>query len=147
VKFKKLFEGFGVKYLPGAVTQLSGKLTRKQAMELAHQSESLINLSHTSKNLSKLLSKTLGSLDLDSIFWSSSRVVQKLGKPNVIMPEFESSPGLWVLDDELTGIRWMIWSDGYKKNPWKGTKFEVIVPKAKIDELAGAFHRLIDHLK
>jgi hypothetical protein len=71
-------------------------------------------------------------------FWfNDCRVLCKLlGKPLINMRGYESTPGVWILDC-TTGIKWIIWSDGHHKNPWKGTTYEVILPEGTGDaELA-----------
>ena len=147
--YRDLVKGFtGKSYLPGKINRLPGKLTVAEAKKLGAEAETIINLAVHDGALYKVIRKQfIGANSLEGIFWASTKAVKTLGKPNVIVKDYESSPGLWVLDDELTGIRWMIWSDAWKKHPWKGTSYEVIVPKGKIEEVAGALCRLIDHLK
>ncbi len=69
---------------------------------------------------------------LSSVMYGGNSVA-KLGKPNVRMVGYESTPGAWVFDDTETGIIWVIFSDCYKKNHYKGTSHEVILPPRVTD--------------
>jgi len=70
-----------------------------------------------------------------------------LGKPNVIVRDLESAPGLWVFDDEPTGLLFLVWSDCWKKHPWKGTSFEVVDSTRKYHKADEAFRRLVSYFK
>ncbi len=72
-----------------------------------------------------------------------SKWVSKMGAPLVRVRKFESSPGLWVFDSAPSGHVFMIWSDGYKKRPWKGTSYEVIANSDHMDTLVPAFEALV----
>ena len=53
-------------------------------------------------------------------------LMKKFGKPNIIMQGYESTPGVWVFDDTENHVRWFIWSDGFRKNHFKGTQIELV---------------------
>ncbi len=46
------------------------------------------------------------------------------GKPNSILRECENSPGVWVFDFS-NNITLFMFSDGFRKNHYKGTSYEV----------------------
>lgn len=65
----------------------------------------------------------------------SSSAVKDLGSPNVTMMQYESRPGAWVFDHS-TGIVLVIFSDGHRKNPSKGTSYEIAnIPDDFSDEM------------
>jgi hypothetical protein len=72
-----------------------------------------------------------------------SKWVSKLGAPMARVRQLESSPGLWVFDSAPSGHVFLIWSDGYKKHPWKGTFYEVIANPDRMDALVPAFEALV----
>lgn len=77
-------------------------------------------------------------------------VLKSWGKPNVTFTDYESAPGVWILDDMKSGITWHIWSDEHHKNPWKGTSYEIIFPSLlpmSDDILLDAWNRLLSMLK
>ena len=39
----------------------------------------------------------------------------------------------WIFDSAPSGNVFLIWSDGYKKHPWKGTFYEVIANPDHMD--------------
>lgn len=57
--------------------------------------------------------------------------VTNLGKPNVIMQKYESRPAVWVFEDTDTGLIWCIYSDGLRKNAYKGTRYEMTIPNLR----------------
>ena len=62
--------------------------------------------------------------------------VRNLRKPNVTMVGYESRPGAWVFDHNPTGIVLVIFSDGHRKNPHKGTSYELAnLPDNFTDEM------------
>lgn len=83
----------------------------------------------------------------DSLLWgvNGKEAVQHLGKPNVNMIGYESRPGAWVFDHEPTGIILVIFSDGHRKNPYKGTSYELAnLPTGMSDEdLLGLYKELM----
>jgi hypothetical protein len=57
------------------------------------------------------------------------REIAKLfGTPNCNMKGYESYPGAWVFYDTVSNVRWLVFSDGIRKNPFKGTSYEVTIP-------------------
>lgn len=71
----------------------------------------------------------------------TEETIKRLGKPNLNVKEYESFPGVWILDDLKSGINWLIWSDLHHRHPWKGTSFELVLPQYITDET------MIDSLK
>lgn len=53
------------------------------------------------------------------------KAVRHLSKPNVTMMGYENRPGAWVFDHEPTGIVLVMFSDGHRKDPYKGTSYEL----------------------
>lgn len=125
------------------VTQRTGTWTAKQAVEFSKQSDSLINLCDSSEKLMALLYPFSPRI-LKLHTWDG---LKGLGAPLAKVPEFESNPGLWVLDDAPSGIVFMIWSDVFKKNAWKGTAIEVVVTPAQIPQLGNAFERILEYIE
>lgn len=120
------------------------KITQKEAEALGSEATSIVNLLRHDKKLADVYQHILD--DYESR-WFSSKVVIDLGEPLVKMRKYESSPGLWIFDDTETNITFLIWSDGYKKKPWKGTSYEVIASDDKLNNVGLSFERLIDNLK
>lgn len=48
------------------------------------------------------------------------------GKYNSILKEFESSPGVWVFDFS-NSVTLLMFSDGFRKNNYKGTSYEIVL--------------------
>lgn len=48
------------------------------------------------------------------------------GKPNSIIRECENSPGVWVFNFS-NNITLLMFSDGFRKNNYKGTSFELVI--------------------
>lgn len=153
------------------ITQRAGKLTVAQAKALGSDSSPIINFVY---RLHKLQEKNAGGAGLPPAttsrfvrltvngilavlegrpgdphpFWLiSSQVVKGLGEPLVRVREFESSPGLWAFDDAQSKITFLIWSDGYKAKPWKGTSIEAIASSDQLPLLEAALSRLDCHLR
>ncbi len=63
----------------------------------------------------------------DHLLWciNGAEAVRNYGKPNVTMMDYESRPGAWVFDHEPTGIVLVVFSDGHRKNSYKGTGYEI----------------------
>lgn len=79
--------------------------------------------------------------------WFSSQVVKNLGDPLAKHKGLEHTAGLYVFDDTDSGITFLLWSDGYKKNPARGTSYEAIVPSGQEDQLGNAMDRLLAYLR
>ncbi len=68
------------------------------------------------------------------------------GKPNNTLRELENSPGVWVFDFE-NGITIIMFSDGFRKNRYKGTSYEVVVrDNLNKDDVADALESLLNDL-
>lgn len=76
----------------------------------------------------------------------SSKITRGEGAPNVKMRGYESTPGVWLYLDEETGVRFAVFSDGWKKKPWKGSSIELVLGAASSVEVTGAIERLAKHL-
>ncbi len=133
------------------ITQRTGKFTVAQAKELGESSSPIINFLYrlTDKaDTDKIAAVIHASITGGHPHWlTSSMSVKGLGEPLVRVREYESSPGLWVFDDAQSKITFLIWSDGYKVKPWKGTSIEVLATGAQLAMLADAFQRLDARLR
>jgi hypothetical protein len=121
------------------IVRREGKVTIK-AIE-ALDSDSIINMAMR------------GSPELDAIFdlinpgWiGSSKITSGEGAPNVILQEYEASPGAWLYDETETGITFVVFSDGWKKDPWKGSSIECVLNGADVSQLHVALGALVRHL-
>lgn len=123
----------------------NNKITVKDAQRIASKADSLINLYNFSSTLGIVYGKLLNDLMDYEIF--NGKAIKALGKPAAIIRAYESSPGLWLFDDTDTNITFLVWSDEYKKNPWKGTCYEAITTPENVNDVGEAFERLIDYLK
>lgn len=66
-----------------------------------------------------------------------------LGKPLNHMKDYESNPGVWILDDTETGNYVMLYSDCHRKNAFKGTAVESPkVDKELVDKVILYFTKL-----
>jgi hypothetical protein len=78
-------------------------------------------------------------------------VIRTLPKPNNSVPAFESSPHVWHFKDTETDIEFLMFSDGRRKNHYKGTSVEVICDANghhKQDAmLAAAYSRLLEFVE
>lgn len=123
------------------VTMRKGKITVKQAIALGQKASPVSNYADIRNGpWHRLL------FARESIL-HGSKWIQKIGAPLVRVREFESSPGLWVFDSAPSGHVFLVWSDGYKKNPWKGTSYEVIINSKHMDALVPAFEALVTVLE
>ena len=114
------------------------KITQKQGNELGSNTKTVSSFYHIPA-IRKVMKKYIDAM-------ASSRNERteffRTHKPNIIMRGYESTPGLWIFKDKASGIQFIVWSDLYKKHPWKGTSFEVTLPTNET-ELAEAFERLL----
>lgn len=128
------------------IVQRTGRMTVKAAIELGGDADRVINHCISSPGLQETYDTALVGRIAEFSF-NGSAAVRGLGEPLVRVREFESSPGLWVFDDASSGVVFLIWSDGYKTKPWKGTSYEVVASPAKLPLLAPAFQRLLDFVE
>ena len=119
------------------ITMRKGKITVKQAVTLGRKASVVSAYTDIWHGPWERLLYTK-----ESILWGS-KWVSKLGAPMVRVRKFESSPGLWVFDSAPSGHVFLVWSDGYKKHPWKGTSYEVIANPDHMDALVPAFEALV----
>lgn len=54
--------------------------------------------------------------------------------PNVTMKGYESNPGIWIFDDSINNIKWLMFSDCHRKNRYRGTSYELICDPNISDE-------------
>lgn len=109
-----------------------GKMSRKQIYKLAED-----NYKVTSE-VAQCAVDRMAALDF---LIGLSDIIRNdgLGQPLNTMPEFESNPGVWILDDTETGEFIMVFSDSYRKNAFKGTSIETPTPNAAL------FKKTYDH--
>ena len=133
------------------IVKMNNKLTKKKAIRLGESSESLINCGNFNSRIHDVLGESYKNMMDFSIHGADA--IKNIGKPITTFRSFESTPGLWILDDTDTKIGFLIWSDGYKKKWWKGTSYEVvfsnesIIAKQQLQVLDQALIRLLDYLK
>lgn len=91
--------------------------------------------------------ETLGN----NISYHYPRVIQTLPKPNCSVPALESSPHLWHFKDSETEVEFLVFSDGLRKNHFKGTTVEVLFKENEYHKddakLAAAYSRLLEFIK
>lgn len=120
------------------IVQREGKVTMKYIEQLssARNSHVLSNLFYDKRfpSLTRLYTNMYNNptVGLSSILYGEGSVAN-FGKPNARMIGYESTPGVWVFDDTNTGIIWVIYSDCHKKNHYKGTTHEVVLPAGVTD--------------
>lgn len=125
-----------------AIILRKGKISEQEAYELAGKSDRVENFNNKSRSVYKSL---VHDWDLYAEF--KKDMLKALGAPMVICRDFESEPGLWLADDEETGVTFMIFSDEHRKKAWKGTSFEAIAPDGKKGLIGEAFERFIGYFK
>jgi len=109
------------------LVQRTKKLTRKEALQMADKAAHLLNVL-MGYELTKWFDGCFKK-DMDKYWIFGDVLVKQIPtKPLVHMPDFESNPGVWVYEDTETKVVWMIYSDCHKKNAYKGTSFEPILP-------------------
>lgn len=92
--------------------------------------------------------------------WTHKTDVKKWPKPNVHMQQYEARPGVWLFTDGPTKIKFYVFSDEHRKNAFKGTSIEAVIPpeldpktaegmaKEVLDHMfAKVLHRLFDKLE
>ncbi len=121
------------------------RMTRVAARALGEDASPLMNLSAQVPGVQAVLQKNL--LRRDDFSLHGSDACRHLGPPLVRMPDYESSPGLWVFDDTRSGIVFLLWSDGYKKHPWKGTSYETLARPEQFGQLPAAIERLFEYVR
>lgn len=95
------------------------KVTRKLVEELAGKTYALNN--HIYRHYEKI-SRTA---PLDNMFHVRSLIKSgALGKPLVHMAEYESNPGVWILEDTDSDDYVILFSDVHRTNAFKGTSIE-----------------------
>lgn len=127
------------------IVQRQGKITAEEADVIAGKADRIENFRQHDPRLREVLSGKRQEWPYRDIH--STMIAKVLGKPMLIMREYESSPGLWLLDDTDTGITFLVWSDGYKKNPWKGTSYEAVFSRGHKKNISEAVERLFGYIK
>lgn len=126
---------------PDRFVQRIGSWSIAQALELGELASSVLNFGNTEPAVRELCMRIASDPELLTGLYAGA-AVHALGAPLVRFRDLESSPGLWVIDDNATSIVFLLWSDGYKARPWKGTYYEAIVPAGRQGDLANAFEQL-----
>lgn len=75
---------------------------------------------------------------------ASSGIVAPLG-PEHIRTRYEHSPGAWVYH-HASGIDFVIFSDGWKKKPVRGTSIECVCSAKQLPLAVDALHDMLEHL-
>ncbi len=127
------------------LVQRTGRLTRKEAEALGEGAQPLMNLGTRVPGVYDVLQRHL--LRRDDFSLHGAEACTHLGAPLVRMPAYESTPGLWVFDDTASGIVFLLWSDGYKKHPWKGTSYETRAVPEQLEQLPAAIERLFEYVR
>lgn len=133
-----------------AIVRRRVKLTASDANHLFEQTKNIMNvmfdcLDRNADGVADFESRL--KFNKDMIELVGSDIVKPLGKPSVILRQYESSPGIWVFDDTDSGMAFIVCSDGYKKNPWKGTSYYVIGVDGREGQLEDAFNRMTGFLR
>lgn len=77
-----------------------------------------------------------------------SHSISSWPEPLVRLRNFESSPGLWIIDDDKSGTIFLVFSDMYKKHPSRGTSYEAIFPATMTqDERVSSIKRLFEYIE
>jgi len=123
------------------ITQHQGNLTIKEIEKISSQGEVLSNLYYSDRfpNFRGFWSVKAGDSTLGQQLEMNFRIhgcdiAQKFGKPNCHMKGYESYPGAWVFYDDVRNLRWLVFSDGIRKNHFKGTSYEVTIPEHLTEE-------------
>lgn len=91
--------------------------------------------------------QTLGN----NISYHYPKVIKTLPKPNCSVPVLESSPHLWHFKDSETEVEFLMFSDGLRKNHFKGTSVEVLYKEDEYHKddakLSAAYNRLLEFVK
>lgn len=114
--------------------QRTGKMTRKAVEEFASNSVPIINITYLYSRFPETSAWLRNTLDQHTIskLWSPGKGFKELlGLPLVRM-DYESSPGVWIFEGDCVHV--VVFSDIYKKNPWKGTSFELVISDAATDQ-------------
>ncbi len=123
-----------------SIVQKTEKSTRREMMTALHKTQVIFNCLGMD-SMRQVIDK-IHLMPRDE----HKNMFAVLGKPAVTMPTFEENPGIWVFDDEETGIRLYLISDSHRKNAFKGTAFEASTGNCETPDLKAAFDRLLDYL-
>ena len=97
------------------------KTTRQEIENMGHANP-ICNLMHTRVNVHGM---HFNFCDGDCGGICSRRIDKKIVqkyKPVNTMPDYESNPGVWILDDAESEAYFIIYSDCHRKNAHKGTQ-------------------------
>lgn len=110
------------------IVQKVGKITQHRLLELCENSDVLTNVLDLTNDFVR--SRQYWHSVLKSSFWSplKKETVDSWGKSNIEMRHYESAPGVWIFEDQKSGVIWFVWTDLHHKHPWKGSSFELKVP-------------------
>ncbi len=115
------------------ITLRRGKITKEDIEATAASTEVLINLPYTFPNVNDWMLnfthvKLAGGSPLIYNLHGDT-VIKSFGvRPSCVIHDYDSSPGVWVVDDTETGIVWYVYSDLYRKKHFKGTSYELQIP-------------------
>lgn len=147
------------------IVRRAGKMTKQEVIDLG--TDPIINLMYSyaqNSGVVSALKKLLPGQPMDparkfeQLFgmimpgWlGASKITSGEGAPNAKFQEYEGYPGAWVYGDTETGITFVVWSDGWKKHPWKGSSIEWAPPQGSMfndvsDTLPFALERMVKHL-
>jgi hypothetical protein len=139
---------------PDGIQIRTGKLTGKEALKLGTGAVRLDGLPETRELFDDLMSILFDDLKIASpemqtldLLGDSQKLVRGLPPPLIRLREFESTPGLWVFDDAISGITFLMWSDGWKVHPWKGTSYEVVLKAGQRSQVRDAAIRFFRYLR
>lgn len=140
------------------IIQHEGKLKIKDIENISSEGDVLNNFYYTPKypTLNLWWAKEIKPLDPQGDLAGQLEINHRihgfeiarlLGTPNCHMQGYESYPGAWVFYDTEYNIRWLVFSDGIRKNHFKGTSYEVTLPENGIteDDFKAAIRKFFSH--
>lgn len=110
--------------------QYTGKLTQADIEKF--RTSQLVNFAHN-KGLAEFTEEYCKLVDLcspENDYWSmyGADAIKSLPKQNLIIRNYESSPGVWYFTSTESDFGLLLFSDAIYKKHFKGTSFEVVFP-------------------
>lgn len=136
------------------IIQHDGKLTIKQIEKISSEGDVLNNFYYSEKYPTLRVWWAQEVSNSDDLRKQSNvnhrlhgfEIARLMGKPNCHMKGYESYPGAWVFYDTEFKVRWLVFSDGIRKNHFKGTSYEVTIPENfSEEEFKKAIYKFFSH--
>jgi hypothetical protein len=132
------------------IAQIMGHISYKQLLTEEYDTDPLVNFAYRPQYVetTKVHDELQASHRAARKSYHHPKITRSLPKPNSSIPMFENSPHVWHFYEMQTGIEFLVYSDGRRKNHYKGTSIEVMLNGNEKDDskLAHAYKELIEYM-